>query len=92
VDSRNAAGYGFWQLAFGSKAALTVERFEAAYDAMAAFKGDNGQKLGVKPTHLLCGTSNRAAAETILKKTHLTGGESNLNLNRVELVVSSWLD
>lgn len=92
VDSRNAAGYGFWQLAFGSKATLNVANFEAAYDAMTAFKGDNGQKLGVKPTHLLCGTANRAAAEAILKKANLTGGESNLNLNRVELVVSSWLD
>jgi phage major head subunit gpT-like protein len=42
ADSRNACGYGFWQKAFGSKAALTAANFEAAYDAMTALKGDGG--------------------------------------------------
>jgi phage major head subunit gpT-like protein len=92
ADSRNAAGYGFWQKAFGSKAALTPANFALAYDAMTAFKGDQGAKLGIKATHLICGTSTRAAAETNLKKMNLAGGESNLDYGRVELVVTPWLD
>jgi phage major head subunit gpT-like protein len=92
ADSRNAAGYGFWQKAFGSKAPLTAANFEAAYDAMTNFKGDGGAKLGIKPTHLFCGASNRAAAEAILKKLNLAGGESNLNYQRVALEVVAWLD
>lgn len=91
-SARNAAGYGFWQTAFGSKAALTPANFLAGFDAMATMKGDQGRKLGIKATHLLCGTSNRAAAEAIVKKMNLVGGESNLDYGRVELEVSSWLD
>jgi phage major head subunit gpT-like protein len=92
VDSRNACGFGFWQKAFGSKAPLNQANFEAAYDAMIAFKGDGGAKLGIKPTHLFCGASNRAAAEAILAKQNLAGGESNLNYQRVKLEVLPWLD
>ena len=92
VDSRNACGYGFWQKAFGSKAPLNVANFEAAYFAMTAFKGDGGAKLGIKPTHLYCGSSNQAAAEAILLKMNIAGGESNTNYQRVKLEVVAWLD
>jgi phage major head subunit gpT-like protein len=91
VDSRNAFGFGFWQLAFGSRAALDEANFEAAYDAMIRMKGDYGQPLGIKPTHLLTSPANRSAAETILKKLNKAGGESNLNFERVQLAISSFL-
>lgn len=92
VDSRNACGYGFWQKAFGSKAALTQANFTLAYDAMRGFKGDEGAKLNIKPTHLFCGTANRAAAENIIKKTTLAGGEGNIDYGRVIVVDTNWLD
>ncbi len=92
ADSRNAFGFGFWQMAFASKAALTAANFAAAYDAMIRVRGDYGKRLTVRPNMLLVGPTNRAAAETIVRKQNLAGGESNLDYQRVELVVSPWLD
>ncbi len=91
ADSRNTAGFGFWQTAFGSKADLTVANFGAAYTAMTKLKGDYGVPLAITPNALVTGPTNRAAAEVILKKANLAGGESNLDFNRVELVVVPWL-
>lgn len=88
---RGNAAYGFWQCAFGSKADLTAANFEAAYDAMGNFKGDGQRKLGVLADTLVVGMANRAAAEAILAKANLAGGESNTNYKRVELIVTPWL-
>lgn len=88
---RGDAAYGFWQCAFGSKAELTAANFEAAYDAMGDFKGDGQRKLGILADTLVVGLANRAAAEAILNKANLAGGESNTNYKRVELIVTPWL-
>lgn len=88
---RGEAAYGFWQCAFGSKAALTAANFEAAYDAMMDFKGDGGRKLGIVADTLLVGSANRAAAEAVLLKQLVAGGESNTNFKRVELIVTPWM-
>lgn len=88
---RGEAAFGFWQCAFGSKAALTAANFEAGYDAMAAFKGDGQRKLGIMADTLVTGVANRAAAEAILDKDKLAGGESNINYKRVKLIVTPWL-
>ena len=88
---RGNAAYGFWQCAFGSKAALTPDNFAAAYDAMGKFKGDGQRKLGILADTLVVGLDNRAAAEAILLKQNLAGGESNTNYKRVELIVTPWL-
>lgn len=88
---RGNAVYGFWQCAFGSKAELTAANFSAAYDAMTNFKGDGARKLGIVPDTLVVGPSNRVAAEAILLKEHLAGGESNTDYKRLELVVTPWM-
>lgn len=88
---RGNAAYGFWQCAFGSKAVLTAANFDAAYDAMMAVKGDGLRKLGIVPDTLVVGASNRVAAEAILLKEKIAGGESNTNFKRLELVVTPWL-
>ena len=88
---RGDAAFGFWQCAFGSKAALTAANFEAGYDAGMTVKGDGNRKLGVVDDTLLVGPSNRAAAEAILTKEHLAGGETNTNYKRVELIVTPWM-
>ncbi len=91
ADSRNGFGFGFWQTAFGSKATLSAANFELAYDAMIALKGDYGVPLAIMPDVLVVSPANRAAAEQILLKQNLAGGESNVNFKRVELFVSPWL-
>ena len=90
--ARGAAGYGLWQMAYGSKAQLTVDNFDAAYDAMCALKADGGNRLKVMPTILVVGTSNRVAAEHILMKERNDSGATNTNFKRVELLVTNQLD
>lgn len=91
VDNRCNAGFGFWQMAFGSKDTLDAANFEAAYDAMAAFKGDHGKQLGIKPSLLVVGSTNASAARKIIQAQLINGGDTNTNFNRVELLECPWL-
>lgn len=88
---RGVPVYGFWQLAFGSKAALDEASFTGAYKAMMKFKGDGNRKLGIIPDTLVVGPDNLAAAETLLKAVQNANGASNTNFNKVNLVVSPWM-
>ena len=88
---RGEAVFGFWQLAFGSKADLTVANFEAAFLAMETVKGDGNRKLGITPNLLVCGPSNRSKAEALLKAQKNAAGADNVNYNKVELLVSPWM-
>jgi phage major head subunit gpT-like protein len=66
VDGRSNAGFGLWQLAFGSKAELTPANYEAARAAMMAFKGDDGRPLNIKPDVLVAPPSLEGAAMRLL--------------------------
>jgi phage major head subunit gpT-like protein len=88
---RGEAAYGFWQCAFGSKAALTADNFNAGYTAMMKFNGDGGRKLGIVPDTLLTGPDNMAAAEALLKAQQNAAGASNTNYNKVQLIVTPWM-
>jgi phage major head subunit gpT-like protein len=66
VRARSNAGYGLWQLAFGSKADLTPANYEAARATMMAFKGDTGRPLGIKPDTLLVPPVLEGAAMRLL--------------------------
>jgi len=91
VDCRYAAGYGLWQLAYGSKQTFNAANFEAAWDAMRAFKADGGRPMGLKPNVLVYPTSLRSAVEAVILKQNLASGESNTNYKRVELLEVEWL-
>lgn len=91
VDARYVAGFGFHQLAYGSKAALDAAAFAAARLVLETQKRPDGTPLPVMATHLVCGPTNRAAAEAILKKEYLTAGETNTNYKAVELIVNPFL-
>lgn len=88
---RGEAAYGFWQCAFGSKAALTADNFNAAYAAMMKCNGDGGRKLGIVPDTLVTGPDNMAAAEALLKAQQNAAGASNTNYNKVQLIVTPWM-
>jgi phage major head subunit gpT-like protein len=90
VDARVAAGFGFWQMAFGSKADLTAENLRAAYNAMRAFTDDEGRPLGVKPTHLIVGNTNHFAARDILMSEQIDGS-TNTNRNLVQIIEAPLL-
>lgn len=91
VDYRGNVGFGFWQMAFGSKDTLNDTQFNAAHAAMGAFKGDGGQPLGIMPNLLVCGPSNRAAAKTVIEAEQNAAGASNINFKAVDVIVVPWL-
>lgn len=91
VRYRCNAGFGFWQMAYKSKATLDAANFNAAMTAMMNFKADGGRPLGIKPTVLVVPPSLRAAAIEIVKNERLANGASNPNFGVVDLIVSPWL-
>lgn len=91
VDGRGNVGFGFWQMAFGSKATLDAAGFNAAYAAMMAQNSDQGRPLGITPTLLVVGPSNRAAALEVVKAERDAVGATNINQNAVDVLVCPWL-
>ncbi|MBI1408127.1 MAG: hypothetical protein GC145_18600 [Caulobacter sp.] len=86
AEARAAAGYTYWQLGHRCTATLNEENYVAAKEEMAALTNDEGEPLAVKPTHLVVGTSNVAAARNLIDKANLAGGESNIYFKDVTLV------
>ncbi|MCQ9375161.1 Mu-like prophage major head subunit gpT family protein [Methyloversatilis sp. XJ19-13] len=91
TDGRCNVGFGFWQMAFGSKATLDAANFNAAYAAMGAFKDEAGEPLGVMPRLLVCGPSNREPALTVVKAERNANGATNINRDAVDVLVVPWL-
>jgi phage major head subunit gpT-like protein len=91
VDARYAAGYGFWQSAVKSKAALDETSLAAARARMRGFVDDQGEPLAMMPTTLVVGVSNETIAEKLLQNLVLANGESNVNRGKYKLIVSPYL-
>jgi len=90
--ARYNAGFGFHQLALGSKAALDATNYEAARLALATQRRVDGSPLGVGGTHLVCGPSNEGKARALLLRQSLAAGEDNIWYNSSQLIVCPWLD
>lgn len=91
VEARANVGFGFWQMALGSKAVLDEEHFEAALASMAGMKKDGGEALGVVPSLLVVGPSNYSKAKTLLQAQLRENGESNIYYSSMELLQTPWL-
>lgn len=91
VDARGEAGYAFWQQAFGSKAALTAENYEAAVKAMKSQRNEENRPLNVKPNIIVVGPGNVAAAKKLFKAMLINGGDTNTLYEDVEIVESQWV-
>ena len=91
VDARVSTGFGFWQMAFASKAALDESNFNTAIESMMSQKSDKGRPLGIMPDLLVVGPKNRAAAKKVIEAENKAQGESNINYKAVEIVVVPWL-
>ena len=90
VDCRDAAGFGFWQLAFANKRALTPDNLWDAYSKMREFQADGGRKLGVKATMLVVHPSLEKLATQMLER-ELANSSSNELKGKLELVVADYL-
>lgn len=67
VDARVNAGFALWQLAFCSDAPLTPENYAAARAQMINIQKENGDKMGVIPTHLVVPAALEGVARQIVK-------------------------
>lgn len=91
VDYRGNVGYGLWQLAWGSKQALSTANYELARASMMAFKNDEGVPLNIMPGLLVVPPSLEAAANKLVKTQVDAAGASNPWYNSADVLVVPWL-
>lgn len=88
--ARGNAGYGLWQLAWGSMQPLTPDSYGTARAAMQAQVGDAGRLLGVKPDTLVVPPSLEEAGRTILVAQRDQYGATNVWAGSAKLLVTPW--
>jgi len=68
---------------------LTGDNFDTLFQEMEERVGPDGAPLGLTPDVLMCGPSNRAAAEDILEVRRQANGADNRRYGKADLVVNS---
>jgi transposase len=91
MRARANAGFGLWQLAWGSQQTLNAANYAAARAAMMGFKADGGKVLGIKPTVLVVPPTLEEAARNIVNSATGASGATNPWANTAELIVSPYL-
>ena len=91
VEGRMNVGYGFHQMAYGSKQTLDAASFNASYAGMMGQKKRSGKPLGIKPNLLVVGSTNRATALEVVKAERAANGATNINRDAVDVLVTEWL-
>lgn len=90
-EARAAAGYTYWQLAHRFTGALTAANYETIRTAFASIKNEEGEPLGLRPTHIIVGTSNRAAAKSLFDVQRLENGADNIYWKELEIIEADRL-
>ncbi len=90
TDARVNAGYGLWQMAYGSKQTLDETNYSAAREAMASFKGENGKPLNIRGTLLVVPPSLEGAALKLLNA-EMVGNNTNVYRGTAALLVTPWV-
>ena len=91
VRARVNAGFGLWQLAYGSKQELSATTYAAARSEMMMFRGDTGRILGTKPTVMVVPPELEEQALYVLNAQLGSGGMSNPWANTAELIVTPYV-
>lgn len=91
VDGRRNAGFGFWQMCWGSKQTLNAANYAAARAALMGMKGDYGRPLGLMPKKLVVPPSLESAALKIVNNELAAGGETNEWKGTAQVIVVPWL-
>jgi phage major head subunit gpT-like protein len=91
ADARFNAGFGLWQLAWGSRQALNPTNYATARAALMGMKGDHGRPLGLRPNLLVVPPSLESAARKIVRSELGGGGETNEWAGTAEPLVTPWL-
>lgn len=90
TDGRCNVGYGLWQTAYASRAALSTANVAAARAAMMAFKGDNGEPIGIVPDLLLVPPSLEMDARKVTDAI-VTGTDTNVMRGVMKTMATAWL-
>ncbi len=91
IDGRMNCGFGFWQLCYGSRQTLNATSYAAARAAIASFKRDYGQPLGLMPDTLFCSPSNEGPARKVLVNDRDDAGASNEWAGTAKVQIVPWL-
>jgi phage major head subunit gpT-like protein len=91
VDARYNVGFGFPQMAYGSKQTLDATSYAAARAAMMGLKGDYGRPLGIVPDLLVVPPALEGAARRILETEYGANGATNEWKGTAQVLVSPWL-
>ncbi|MBI1246156.1 MAG: hypothetical protein GC202_14235 [Alphaproteobacteria bacterium] len=91
VDARRNVGFGFWQMAWGSKQSLDATHYATARAALAGMVGDHGRPLGLMPNLLVVPPALESAGRKLLNSEYASGGETNEWKGTAELLVVPWL-
>lgn len=91
ADARANTGFGFWQMAWGSKQTLNAANYAAARAAITGMKGDHGRPLGLVPNLLVVSPTLESAGRQILNSEFGTGGVTNEWKGTAELMVCPWI-
>jgi phage major head subunit gpT-like protein len=91
TDGRCNVGYGFWQMAVGSKQTLDAAGFKAARLAMTTLLGDFGKALGLRPDLIVYPPSLQDNAEAVLLVQKLADGSDNPLYKAVDMLPSPYL-
>lgn len=91
VDARVNAGYGLWQLAYGSKQTLDETTLQAAISAVESFKGDNGKPLGITATHLVVPPSLKYTAKKLVEAVTAANGATNVMAGDLKVLSTAFL-
>lgn len=91
TDARYNVGYGFPQMAWGSKQTLDAAAYATARAGIMGMKGDFGRPLGLVPDLLIVPPSLESAARKIVNSEYGAGGVTNEWKDTAELLVVPWL-
>lgn len=91
IRARVNAGFGLWQMAYGSKQTLNAASYAAARAAMMGFTADGGRKLGITPNVLVVPPSLEEAGLNILNTEYGSAGASNPWKGTAKLIVTPYL-
>ncbi|MBF9049892.1 head protein [Roseobacter sp. HKCCD9010] len=91
VDARSNVGFGLWQMAYASNAALDGDSLDAAIEKMRGLRDSNGRPLGIKPSLMVVGPKLRSAANKTVKVMLGAGGASNANYEAVDVLDTPWV-
>ena len=90
-DARANTGFGFWQMAWGSKQTLNAANYAIARAGLSGMNGDFGRPLGIMPGLLVVPPSLESAGRQLLNSEYGTGGVTNEWKGTAELLVVPWL-